>query len=50
MVSFASSGTLSPLDSFAGELGIPFPIRLEAAHVINVQEQVSRLMLDTLTS
>lgn len=29
-----TSGTLSPLDSFAYELGIPFPIRLENPHVI----------------
>ncbi len=33
------SGTLSPLDSFAGELGIDFPHRLEAPHVINVRKQ-----------
>lgn len=29
-----TSGTLSPLDSFAYELGTPFPIRLENPHVI----------------
>lgn len=29
-----TSGTLSPLDSFAYELGVPFPIRLENPHVI----------------
>ncbi|CAM9384847.1 unnamed protein product [Ectocarpus fasciculatus] len=34
-----TSGTLSPLDSFAGELGIEFPHRLEANHVINVKKQ-----------
>lgn len=33
------SGTLSPLDSFAGELSIDFPHRLEAPHVINVAKQ-----------
>lgn len=33
------TGTLSPLDSFAGELGIDFPHRLEAPHVINVRKQ-----------
>lgn len=33
------TGTLSPLDSFAGELGIDFPHRLEAPHVINVAKQ-----------
>lgn len=35
-----SSGTLSPLDSFAGELGISFPVRLEASHVIDLKKQV----------
>eukprot|EP00903_Cladosiphon_okamuranus_P014456 g13412.t1 len=34
-----TSGTLSPLDSFAGELGIDFPHQLEAPHVINVRKQ-----------
>lgn len=34
-----ATGTLSPLDSFAGELGIDFPHRLEAPHVINVRKQ-----------
>jgi Rad3-related DNA helicase len=29
-----ASGTLSPLDSFAGELGADFPVRVEASHVI----------------
>ena len=29
-----SSGTLSPMSSFASELGVPFPIQLEANHVI----------------
>ncbi|MCH86466.1 regulator of telomere elongation helicase 1-like, partial [Trifolium medium] len=29
-----TSGTLSPLDSFAGELKLDFPIRLESPHVI----------------
>lgn len=33
------AGTLSPLDSFAGELGIDFLHRLEAPHVINVAKQ-----------
>lgn len=35
-----TSGTLSPMNSFANELGVPFPIRLEANHVINTREQV----------
>jgi hypothetical protein len=29
-----TSGTLSPLDSFASELGVPFPVMLEARHVL----------------
>ncbi len=29
-----TSGTLSPLGSFAGELGLPFPLQLENPHVI----------------
>jgi regulator of telomere elongation helicase 1 len=29
-----TSGTLSPLGSFAAELGVPFPIRLENPHVV----------------
>lgn len=35
-----TSGTLSPMNSFANELGVLFPIRLEANHVINTREQV----------
>jgi fanconi anemia group J protein len=34
-----TSGTLSPMDSFASELGVPFSIQLEAGHVINVKKQ-----------
>lgn len=30
-----TSGTLSPMDSFASELSMPFPIKLEATHVID---------------
>ncbi|KAK3101069.1 hypothetical protein FSP39_000727 [Pinctada imbricata] len=29
-----TSGTLSPMSSFESELGVPFPIKLEASHVI----------------
>ena len=36
-----ASGTLSPLSSFQSELGVPFPITLEASHVIKA-DQVSR--------
>ncbi|RYG54973.1 hypothetical protein EON66_06390, partial [archaeon] len=35
-----TSGTLSPMESFAGELGTPFPVRLTAPHVIDVKKQV----------
>ena len=30
-----TSGTLKPLDSFAAEFRIPFPVRLENPHVID---------------
>ncbi len=33
-----TSGTLSPLDSFAFELQTPFPIRLENPHIIGAQQ------------
>lgn len=29
-----TSGTLSPMDAFEGELGVPFPLKLEAPHII----------------
>lgn len=35
-----TSGTLSPLDSFEGEFAIPFPVRLEASHVIDLNKQL----------
>jgi len=35
-----TSGTLSPMDSFASELGTEFPIKLEAPHVVNMAKQV----------
>lgn len=35
-----TSGTLAPLSSFATELGVDFPIRLEAQHCINMERQV----------
>ncbi|TYZ67410.1 hypothetical protein PybrP1_000469 [[Pythium] brassicae (nom. inval.)] len=35
-----TSGTLSPMGSFAGELGATFPIRLEANHVVDMHKQV----------
>lgn len=30
-----TSGTLSPLDTFASELQLPFPIRLENKHIVH---------------
>ncbi|EPS66374.1 hypothetical protein M569_08402, partial [Genlisea aurea] len=33
-----TSGTLSPMDSFAEELKLPFPVRLENPHVISVNQ------------
>jgi regulator of telomere elongation helicase 1 len=33
-----TSGTLSPMNSFAKELGVPFEVRLENAHVIGPQQ------------
>ena len=33
-----TSGTLSPMDSFASELGLPFPVRLENPHVIDASQ------------
>lgn len=36
-----TSGTLSPLDSFSGELGLNFHIKLEAPHVVDMHKQVS---------
>ena len=33
-----ASGTLSPLSSFQSELGVPFPIQLEASHVIKAEQ------------
>ncbi|EQC25210.1 hypothetical protein SDRG_16908 [Saprolegnia diclina VS20] len=35
-----TSGTLSPMTSFAGELGTKFPITLEANHVVDMRKQV----------
>ncbi len=34
-----TSGTLSPMDSFQGELGVPFEHKLEARHVINTSSK-----------
>ena len=35
-----TSGTLSPMASFASELGTEFHVKLGAPHVINIQSQV----------
>lgn len=39
-----TSGTLSPLDSFAQELQLPFPISLENPHVIDPSQVVLPLI------
>jgi len=35
-----TSGTLAPLNSFASELGVDFPIRMEAPHCVDMHKQV----------
>lgn len=35
-----ASGTLSPLDAFQGELGVPFAVKVETSHVIDLSKQV----------
>lgn len=35
-----TSGTLSPMESFEGEFDTPFPVRVEANHVINLSKQL----------
>lgn len=40
-----TSGTLSPLDSFSGELGLDFHVRLEAPHVVDINRQVGGVCL-----
>jgi Fanconi anemia group J protein len=35
-----TSGTLAPLSSFASELGVAFPIRMEAPHCVDMDRQV----------
>ena len=44
-----TSGTLSPLSSFAAELQVPFPITLENPHII-ASNQVRLLLLITRTT
>lgn len=45
-----TSGTLSPMASFSSELGIKFPIQLEANHVIaNSQVTFNTLLKNCLT-
>ena len=40
--SFVPDRTLSPMDSFATELGVPFITRMEGQHVIDTSKQVNR--------
>jgi Rad3-related DNA helicase len=42
-----TSGTLAPLDSFAGELTTAFPVRVEASHVINLSKQLKVGLIST---
>ncbi|KMT19267.1 hypothetical protein BVRB_1g014480 isoform A [Beta vulgaris subsp. vulgaris] len=42
-----TSGTLSPMNSFSSELGIPFDTLLEAPHVIDVESQVWASIIST---
>lgn len=35
-----TSGTLSPMDSFASELGVKFDMQLESPHVVDLTKQV----------
>ena len=39
-----TSGTLAPMTSFASELGIPFPIQLEANHIISPSQACYSLL------
>ncbi len=43
------SGTLSPLDSFASEFQLPFPIRLENPHVISPHQVFVRVIKSGVT-
>jgi regulator of telomere elongation helicase 1 len=38
-----TSGTLSPLDSFSIELGIPFDVKLQNDHVISKSFIISKI-------
>lgn len=42
-----TSGTLSPLSTFAGELNVSFPIRLENPHVITKQQVMSTIVCES---
>ena len=43
-----TSGTLSPMDSFQSELGVPFPIQLEASHVISAKQVSWKIIREDL--
>ena len=45
-----TSGTLSPLNSFAAELQVPFPVTLENPHIIGSNQVYSFHYLITLLS
>lgn len=40
-----TSGTLSPMDHFAAELGVSFPVRLQGSHVIDPSTQLMATIL-----
>jgi Rad3-related DNA helicase len=40
-----TSGTLSPMESYASEMSIPFPVRLRNAHVVDPRTQVFAAIL-----
>lgn len=42
-----TSGTLSPMNSFSSELGVPFGTLLEAPHVIDIESQVWASIIST---
>lgn len=45
-----TSGTLSPLDSFAKELQLPFKISLENPHVIDPSQVHTSVTMPVMTS
>lgn len=44
----ATSGTLSPIEDFEREIGVPFPIRFQGQSVINIQKQLNAFCVDQI--